>query len=216
LRHLQDQLGEAQQAMAGKQPPADGALDAVERLRSRLAALDQNQRGFGNSGSDPGGSGMNGAGNRLVGPVGRGDRGGNRGGPVNGGWNTGNNSELPRPVAPDSSAPPPDTEQFFQQGMHDLEQLRRSVGDDPAVRRQVDDLVRSMQKLDPKRFPGNPAMVDELYARVLSGVDRLELQLRHEPDDALPAQVRSESPPPVPSGYQAAVAEYFRRLSKNP
>jgi hypothetical protein len=132
---------------------------------------------------------------------------------VNGGWNTGNNSELPRPVAPDISAPPPHSIQAYQEGMNDLDQLRRSVGDDPAARRQVDDLIRSMQKLDPKRFPGNPAMVDELYVRVLSGVDRLELQLRHEPDDALPAQVRADSPQPVPSGYEAPVADYFRRLS---
>ena len=90
------------------------------------------------------------------------------------------------------------------------------MGDDPAARRQVDDLIRSMQKLDPKRFPGNPAMVDELYARVLSGVDRLELQLRHEPDDTLPEQVRADSPQPVPAGYEAPVADYFRRLSRNP
>ena len=100
--------------------------------------------------------------------------------------------------------------------MRDLDRLRRSVGDDPEARRQVDDLIRSMQKLDPKRFPGNPAMVDELYARVVSDVDKLELQLRHVPDEGEPAEARSDNPSPMPSGYQAAVAEYFRRLSKNP
>jgi hypothetical protein len=57
-------------------------------------------------------------------------------------------------------------------------------------------------------------MVDELYARVLSGVDKLELQLRHEPEDAALTQVRSDSPQPIPSGYQSAVADYFRRLSQ--
>ena len=135
---------------------------------------------------------------------------------MNGGWNTGNNAELPRPVAPDTSAPPAYSAQAYQEGMNDLDQLRRSVGDDPAARRQVDELIRSMQKLDPKRFPGNPAMVDELYARVLSGVDRLELELRHEPEDALPEQVRADSPQPVPAGYETPVADYFRRLSRNP
>jgi hypothetical protein len=100
--------------------------------------------------------------------------------------------------------------------MHDLDQLRRSVGEDPVARGQVDELIHSMQNFDPRRYPGNPAMVDELYARVLSGVDRLELQLRHEPDAARPQEVRSDSPPPVPAGYEAAVGEYFRRLSKNP
>jgi hypothetical protein len=148
--------------------------------------------------------------------VGRGDVGGNRGGPINGGWNTGNNSELPRPVAPDRSPTPEDTERVIQQGMRDLDQLRRSLADDPAARREVDDLIRSVQNLDPKRFPGNPAMVDELYARVLSGVDKLELQLHHELETGSPEDVRSDSPQRIPAGYEGAVGEYFRRLSRNP
>lgn len=272
LQHLKDQLGQARQAMADGQPSSDGPLDSVERLRSRLAALDRNLRGSGQSGSESGrgqsqsdgqnggrggppsdgagrgdlargdaargdgargdamrGDASRGAGARgdttagdpqsgalggLAGPV-RGG-GGNRGGPVDGGWNAGNNSELPRPVAPDTSVPRGDSIQVYQAGINELGKLRRAVGDDPESRRQVDELIRAMQKLDPKRFPGNPAMVDELYARVVSGVDKLELQLRHEPQDAQPGQVRSESPLPMPPGYQAAVAEYFRRLSKNP
>ena len=261
LEHLKQQLGDAQQAMANangqRATDSDSALDAMERLRSRLAAWDRNgakgrvgtngqagesdpvgangrpganERAGGSDrggGSDPvrggrdqggaaGGGDRGGINGPLAGPIGRGDLGGNRGGPVNGGWNTGNNSELPHPVAPDTSATPPDPEEVFKQGMRDVDQLRRSVGDDPAARGQVDDLIRAMEKLDPKRFPGNPARVDELYARVLGNVDKLELQLRHEPDDAAPAQVRSDSPMPVPAGYQAAAAEYFRRLSKSP
>jgi hypothetical protein len=207
LQHLQDQLSAAQRAMTDGQPSSsDGALAAVERLRSRLAALDQNRGG---------GSGSAGAG-QLAGPVNGGGRGDNSGGPVNGGWNTGNNSELPQPVAPDTRAPSGATTQAYREGLEDLDQLRRSVGEDPQARRQVEELIRSMQKLDPRRFPGNPAMVAELHARVLSGVDRLELQLRHEPDDTLPAQVRADSPQPIPAGYQGAAAEYFRRLSRNP
>jgi hypothetical protein len=209
MQHLRDQLGEAQQAMSRGQPSSDGALGEVERLRSRLATLDRSLRG-----------GPGEAGGQVAGPVNGGARGGD-GGFINGGWNSGNNSELPRPVAPDGSvpraeAPRADSAPVYEAGMKDLEQLRRSVGDDPEARRQVDDLIRSMQRLDPKRFPGNPAMVDELYARVVSGVDKLELQLRHVPDEGEPAEVRSDNPSPMPSGYQAAVAEYFRRLSRNP
>lgn len=214
MQHLKDQLGEAQQALSRGQPSSEGALGEVERLRSRLATLDRSLRG---------GSGE--AGEQVAGPVTGGARGGD-GGFINGGWNAGNNSELPRPVAPDSASPragaPPagapraDSEPLYAEGMKELDRLRRSVGDDPEARRQVDELIRSMQRLDPKRFPGNPAMVDELYARVVSGVDKLELQLRHVPDEREPAEVRSDNPSPVPSGYQAAVAEYFRRLSRNP
>jgi len=207
LRHLQDQLGEARQAMGQPGQSSDGALDAAERLRSRLATLDENLRRSGQSGAQGGAQDLGGV---------RTGGGGNRGGPVYGGWNTGNNTYGPRAATPNSAPTPADTERVFSQGMRDLDQLRRAVPDDPSTRRQVDELIRAMQKLDPKRFPGNPAMVDELTARVLSGIDRLELQLRHEPAEDLPGQVRSDSPAPVPKGYQSAVAEYFRRLAKTP
>ena len=45
-------------------------------------------------------------------------------------------------------------------------------------------------------------MLDELYARVLSGVDKLELQLRHEPAESQPGQVRSDNPPRCPPGIR--------------
>jgi hypothetical protein len=197
LQRLQEQLGQARQAMAsgggnGKSPGA-GALDAAERLRGRLAALDESLR---RQGEATGG--------------GR----GSTGGPVNGAWNSGNNGPLRSRVAPER-APPVDPEQVFRQASRDMEQLRRAVQEDPEARREVEDLIRSMQKLDPKRFPGNPAMVDEMYSRTVAGVDRLELQLRHQSADSAPGQVRSDSAAPVPDGYQAAVADYFRRLSKN-
>ncbi len=71
-----------------------------------------------------------------------------------------------------------------------------------------------MQRLDPRRFPGNPVMVEQLHTEVLSGVDKLELQLRHDTDDQTPGQVRTTKEPSVPPGYEEAVADYYRRLSK--
>ena len=48
-----------------------------------------------------------------------------------------------------------------------------------------------MQKLDPSRFPGNPAMVEELHTKVLNDVDKLELQLRRDPNVPQDGQVRT-------------------------
>jgi hypothetical protein len=276
LKHLQDQLGQARSAMADGRSPSDDALDSVERLRSRLAALDDSmrrsaQRGAGDAANrSPGEGGNNGspgrggaangtngspgqgdlangdnrgavggpqsggrlgdvggqrgAGGGLAGPVVAGAGGAYRGGAVDGAWNTGvdpGQARLPGAtgsvrIDPVTIVSTPASRRVYQQGMKELTRLQKSVTDDPEAQRQVDDLVRSMQRLDPRRFPGNPAMLDELYARVLSGVDRLELQLRHEPAESQPGQVRSDNPAPMPAGYQAAVAEYFRRLSKNP
>ena len=248
LKHLQEQLGQARSAMADGRAPSDDALDSVERLRSRLAALDDSMRGSAEraagdaangqgqaanggrngalGGPQIGGQvgdvgGQRGADGRLAGPVGA-EGGAYRGGPVNGAWNTGVDpgTRVAGPgsvrVDPVTIVATPESRRVYQEGMKELTRLQGSVKDDPEAKRQVDDLVRSMQRLDPRRFPGNPAMLDELYARVLSGVDRLELQLRHEPADSQPGQVRSDNPAPMPAGYQTAVAEYFRRLSKNP
>ena len=277
LKHLGEQLQDSRSALADGQPPGDDALDTVERLRNRLAALDQSlrasgaaaagqpqvdsqsrgdadtgqadaqrggsqqggsQQGGSQQGGSPGsqlgrsqqsgsqGGARSGVGGPLAGPVGAVVRGGGyRDGPVDGAWNAGNNdpgearpmtSGLPHAVGPERTAQPTESRQAYREGMSELGRLRRAVADDPQSRRQVDELIRSMQRLDPRRFPGNPAMVDELYARVLSGVDRLELQLRHEPVDDLPGQVRSGNSQPMPAGYRAAVAEYYRRLSRNP
>ena len=117
------------------------------------------------------------------------------------------------PAAPQIGPNPADTERFIQQGMNELSQLRQETKD-PAAQKEINDLEKEMQKLDPSRFPGNPAMVEELHAKVLNDVDKLELQLRRDPGAPQDGQVRTATPPAVPPGYEDAVAEYYRRLSK--
>jgi hypothetical protein len=56
-------------------------------------------------------------------------------------------------------------------------------------------------------------MVEQLHTEVLSGLDKLELQLRHDSSDEA-GQVRTTKEPPIQPGYEEAVAEYFRRLGK--
>jgi hypothetical protein len=87
------------------------------------------------------------------------------------------------------------------------------VQSDPQTEKEISDLTRQMQQLDPSRFPGNPAMVEQMHREVLSSVDKIELQLQH--DDAS-TEARTGKPDAVPAGYQDSVAEYYRRLSKNP
>jgi hypothetical protein len=119
-----------------------------------------------------------------------------------------------RPQAPQIGPNPADTQRFIQQGMNELTQLRQDAKGDAAAQQQIDDLEKEMQKLDPSRFPGNPAMVEELHTKVLNDVDKLELQLRRDPNQPQEGQVRTAAPPNVPPGYADAVAEYYRRLGK--
>jgi hypothetical protein len=56
-------------------------------------------------------------------------------------------------------------------------------------------------------------MVEQMHREVLSSVDRLELELQHE---GASAGARTGKPYAVPAGYQDSVADYYRRLSRNP
>ena len=139
------------------------------------------------------------------------------GGAVGTAWNninTGNNHfDRSGRAAADNSPVPADPERTFQQGLAELNQLHHLAQNDPAALKEVQELAREMQRLDPRRFPGNPAMVEQLHTEVLSGVDKLELQLRHDANDQ-PGQVRTTKDSAVPPGYEEAVADYYRRLSK--
>ncbi len=141
------------------------------------------------------------------------------GGAVGTAWNninTGNNhfDRNGRAAGPDNSPVPADPERTYQQGLAELSQLHHLAQNDPAALKQIQELAREMQRLDPRRFPGNPIMVEQLHAEVLSGVDKLELQLRQDSDGQTPGQVRTTKDPQVPPGYEEAVADYYRRLSK--
>ena len=225
LRHLAEQIGEAGTTLARGAPSStDDALASVERLRSALAALEQGRRG---NGGQPGNAqrgaaaGANGA---LAGPVTRG--GGGRADFVNGGWDPGVDPAL-RGAAPSAAAGATlgsvgadtsagfDPERNFRQSLGELGTLRRAVGDDPQSRREVEELIRAMQRLDPRRFPGDPAVEQELYGRVLSQVDRLQLELSRAALGSQSAAVRSDRPLNVPPGYQQAVADYYRELSQS-
>ena len=131
-----------------------------------------------------------------------------------GNLDTGNNT--PRggpPVQPDNSPIPP--QRAYDDTLRDLNQLRQAVRDDPETAKQVQELIQEMERLDPSRFPGNPALVEQLHSQVLADVDKLELQLRRQLDDKDAGQVRSGDTKTVPQGYEESVAEYYRRLSKN-
>jgi len=118
------------------------------------------------------------------------------------------------PAAPKIGGNPADTQRVVQQGLGELNQLRQLAKGDPAAQKEIEDLVKEMQKLDPSRFVGNPAMVEELHTKVLNDVDKLELQLRRDPNEPQAGQVRTATPAKVPAGYEDAVAEYYRRLGK--
>jgi len=110
-------------------------------------------------------------------------------------------------------------ERGFREGLRDLQQLRQEMRGQsgiasPEFQRDVDQLIRDMQQIDPSRFPGNPQLLDKMRSAVLPAIEQLELQLRRQLDQQNAGQVRTGQGGKIPSGYSEAVAEYYRRLSK--
>jgi len=240
MQRLEKGVRDAQQAMGAAPPQGNDsqqgletALNRVERLRNQMGSLSRDGQGRqqGNGqGQAQGQQGQGGQGEGASGPVGGpGARtgGGAYGGAypdVNpggggyrnmyGGMDTGNNT--PRagsPVQPDNAPVPP--QRAYDDTVRDLNQLRQAVQESPEMAKQVQDMIREMEHLDPSRFPGNPALVEQLHSQALADVDKLELQLRRQLDDKESGQVRSGDTSTVPQGYEESVADYYRRLSKN-
>jgi hypothetical protein len=206
----QDQAGQNQ----GRQNYQTGSLSR-DGQSGQSPGQQNGQQGQSGAGTGRG----QGAENRQTGQGGDdGNRqaGAGRTGTLYGDYDTGNNARPGPPrAAPPQRAPSVDTQQAIEQGVSELNQLRRDVGNNPEMERQIQELIAAMEHLDLRRFPGNPAMVEELHQRLLSGIDTLELQLRRDLNDARPGQTRNPDSLAVPPGYKDAVADYFRRLSSS-
>jgi len=204
----QQPSNDSRQQATGQQPGRNGRSGQQVGTRSGETGDRLGQRG---------GQGIQGSGD-LGGESGEVRSGGGRGadGTAWNNINTGNNrygQPAQRSDLPDASSYPVDSDQTYQQGMRDLNQLRHMIQGVPQAAKDVAELARQMQRLDPSRFPGNPAMAEQMHREVLSSVDRLELELQH---DGATSGARTGKPYAVPAGYQDSVAEYFRRLSGNP
>jgi hypothetical protein len=174
----------------------------------------QGQNGNTGQGGQLGGQQAGPVGNRVAGPVGNpGGGAGNRNGNVYGGYDTGNTRISGRAVAPQQGPNPADTMREIDQGLNLLNGVRAVVQDSPEARRELQSLIDQMRNLDPSRFPGNPALVEQMHQQLVSGVDALELQLRRQLEEKQGGTIRNTDPAKVPAGYQDSVAEYYRKLS---
>jgi hypothetical protein len=208
LERLNEQLRDAQQAMgSGQQNPGE-ALGRMARLRDQLDTLTRNPADQGGrEGRQTGGGGsMHNSAGADAGAAWNGDR-------YYGGYDPGFKwpQGQPRQPTPTTQA---DIERAYQQAQRDLNALRQTLSGEPGPLGDIQDLLREISHLDPRRFPGNPAMLEELRGRVLASMDKLELQVRRNVDDKRTGQVRTGDALRVPDGYQEPVARYFRSLSE--
>ncbi len=229
LSRLRDQL-----SGLGQRPGQPGQPGGQQFQTGQLSRNGQSGQQPGQSGQQGGQTGQQGGqtgqqggqtggrqggpmGNRLAGPVGNpaGGAGGNREGNVYDNIDTGNTRISGRAVTPQQGPNPADTQRQIDQGLNLLNQVRSVVEDSPEARRELQSLIDQMRNLDPKRFPGNPALVEQMHQQLVSGVDALELQLRQQLDQSQGGTIRNTDPAKIPAGYQDSVAEYYRKLSSS-
>jgi hypothetical protein len=243
LNRLAEQVRDAERAAgegAGGNPAgADGkreqALSQLEQMRRRLDQASRGQQPGGNppgqqgqGQQDPGQQGQQGQGQQgrsgqqaqggqqgdgepsLRGGGGGADRFGARGQINAGDWRANVSGVAParRPVDP------AEAQRAYSEGLRGLRELRQQLAESPETRAEVDRLIQEMQRIDPARFPGNPALVEKMRSQVLPALEQLELQLRREIDGADAGLARAGGSERVPDGYGEAVAEYFRRLGR--
>jgi hypothetical protein len=116
-------------------------------------------------------------------------------------------------------SPTGDPERTYRETMRDLSQIQQMLRDNPDLAKdlggELQQLMRDMQKFDPKAFLGNPGLIEAMRAQILPNLQNLELQLRRKLDEKNGSgDVRSGATERIPQGYSEAVADYFRRLSK--
>ncbi|HWB97706.1 MAG TPA: hypothetical protein VG672_13425 [Bryobacteraceae bacterium] len=73
--------------------------------------------------------------------------------------------------------------------------------------------MRDMRGIDPRQLGTDPLLAERINSQVLTAMEQVELKLRRLVDDTQ-SGVHSGTRQPVPPAYADAVAEYFRRLSK--
>ena len=111
---------------------------------------------------------------------------------------------------------PPDaatTQREYDETVRQLNRMRQFVHSDPATAKEIQQLLNDVSHLDPRRFNADPARLAQLEQKLFAEVEQAELVLRRKLDDEH-GSIRTLAPQDVPPGYSAAVAEYFRRLSR--
>ena len=229
LEKLGQQIGDAARALGNAQPGSrdaelNRAMDNLSRLRDQLSelggrpssqpgqAVQQAQGGRQGARNGRGGRAGGQMGDRIAGEVGNAG-GGDRQSTIYDNYDTGNTRITGRAVAPYQGPAPADTQGTIDQGLNLLNQLRTAVQDSPEAQKELQSLINRMRNLDPKRFPGNPALVEQMHQELVSGIDALELQLRQQLNQNAGGAIRNVDPSKVPAGYRNSVADYYRKLS---
>jgi hypothetical protein len=104
----------------------------------------------------------------------------------------------------------------YDDAVREIPRIENAVRDNPDMLRQLRDIGQLLPQFDPNRYPnGMPRDLEQLFQQAMTNLEQVEVQLRRKVEDQNGGSIRSATPQPAPPGYADAVADYFRRLSKD-
>ncbi len=166
--------GKVRGAIIARRPwiASSGYATEMEAL-SRAGGNGGGQPGQGQTGGQRGGGQSGQTGNARGGQAGPGGNGlingYNDGGYAGGRYGYGDIGSL-TPLTGTERQPTPvtqaDIQRAYQNAIQELNDLQRSVQGQPEPLADISELLKEMQQLDPRRFPGNPAMLEAVHGRV--------------------------------------------------
>ena len=116
----------------------------------------------------------------------------------------------------DGAVRPEDFQNNYTQTLQTLRQLEQQAqGNDPAMVKDLESLIRDMQRLNPNTYANDPLLAARIQSTLMGGIEQVEMELRRKVEESDgTGSVRSPGGEKVPQGYQDKVADYYRKLSK--
>ena len=106
-------------------------------------------------------------------------------------------------------------ERALAEGMRDLPRITNDLRRGGVYEEDLEAIRQKARELSSSKFKNNPELLEREYRSVLSLLEQLELQVRRKVETEDGGDVRVIVSEPVPDQYREAVAEYFRRLSRD-
>ncbi len=109
-----------------------------------------------------------------------------------------------------------DVDRQYRETLSQLDRLQGQLQNDPDTLRDLQSLIREMQRLNPFTGSNDAELSGRIQAAMVADIEHVELELRRKVDEATSGgSTRSAGAEPIPQGFADAVAEYFRRLSSS-
>ena len=97
--------------------------------------------------------------------------------------------------------------------MNDAEALRRQLQASGVNPRELDDIIRDLQRFDTEHVYADPRGLEQLQASAIDKLKKFEFSLRRKTEAGNDSLSLSGSDQ-VPEGFRQAIEEYYRSLAK--